>query len=202
MQAITKERWQEAQTAEISFQAKSYEEGWNQFRNAYACYFEYLGIKYNQEGKTILEVGPADFPAIFFCRKVKGIIVEPLEYPILKQIVDDQGFEWHKSALEVVKPKLQADEVWLFNVMQHIIDPIQFVDKCKSLAGVIRFFEPIDYPECTYHPHTYTLQDYRDLFGDCVRFYKGGSKAGFHTADCAYGVWKKDADVQNKNADA
>lgn len=191
MEAITKERWDLAQAAEFDFQQKNMDEALPRFRQSYGHYFDKLAIEADQKGKRIIEIGCADIPAVYFCRNLTATIIEPLEYPVLAEIVKEQNYTWIKAPVEKVKDKLQADEVWLFNVMQHIIDPDAFVAICKKCAPVIRFFEPIDYPTCQYHPHTFSLQDYRKYFGDSVRFYKGGSLPGFHTADCAFGVWNK-----------
>lgn len=193
MNAITKERWQQAQDAEIKFQQPSKELAVQHFRSSYGHYFEILDIPADLKEKTIIEIGCADVPAMFFCRNLLGVVIEPLDYPALGEVVKDAGFDWIKQPVEEIEQKLQADEIWLLNVMQHIIDPDAFIEKVKSWAPVIRFFEPINYPTCEYHPHTFTLEDYREYFGDAVRFYQGGSRPGFHTADCVFGVWEDKA---------
>ena len=82
-------------------------------------------------------------------------------------------------------------ETWLLNVMQHVQDPDLFIQKCKEKSHTIRFFEPIDWIEEIYHPHVFHLEDYKEWFGECTNFYRGGSIRGFHQANCAYGIWRK-----------
>jgi len=113
----------------------------------------------------------------------------------LQRICKEKGIEIITRAfehLDLSGPKPEGTiEVWLFNVMQHIIDPEKFIEQAKTIADRIRFFEPIDQPVTEYHPHTYTLTDYQNYFGDCVQLFAGNSVPGFHEADCAYGVWVK-----------
>lgn len=205
IQPITKERWQEAQIAEAGYHANAQCTA-EHYRRSYECYFKYLGMSFDQKGKSIVEIGCSEFPALSYCQNVvsnhlspqtflldgslpRGIIIEPLITPMLRRVVDDHGLYWIRYALEDMGLLPKADEVWLLNVMQHIIDPELFVSKCKQIAPVIRFFEPIDFGTSDCHPHTYSIDDFIRWFGQAER-YKGGSDEGFHTADCAYGTWR------------
>lgn len=190
---ITDDRWDEAQKAEREchdrFLTKAGVEGVRaHYSQTYASYFKWLGIKQNQKGKTIVEIGCADFPGLEWCDNVDGILIEPLPSPILKDLVKN------RIDLELISQKVEdidlpkCDEIWLLNVMQHVQDPDLFVEKCKAAAKVIRFFEPIDWPIEIYHPHTFDEDWYRGHFGDCVKRYTGTDKE-FHTAHCAYGIW-------------
>lgn len=185
IQPITKERWQEAQIAEANWLANSQETA-EHYRRTYGNYFRYLGMSFDQEGKTVVEIGPSAFPALTYCENVTGIIIEPLA-----SARSDNGMTWIAQPLEEIENLPQADEIILLNVMQHIIDPELFVEKCKQIAPVIRFFEPIDFGISDCHPHTYSIDDFIRWFGHAER-YIGGSDEGFHTADCAYGTWRAD----------
>jgi len=157
----------------------------------YSKYFQYLGIEKDQENKTIIEVGCADFPALEICTNVEGILIEPLPSNLLNELVMFRpDLTLITEKVEDIK-ELEADEVWLLNVMQHVQDPDKFINKCKEWADVVRFFEPIDWPIEIYHPHTFDENWYRSHFGDSVKRYTGTDRE-FHTAHCAYGVWKKE----------
>lgn len=184
IQAITKERWQQAQIAEAAWFANS-QESVETYRRSFECYFRYLGMSFNQEGKTIVEPGCAAFPAVGYCVDVQSIIIEPLYY---RELESFQG-QWIQTPLEEMDSLPSGDEVWILNCLQHVIDPELFVEKCKQIAPVIRFFEPIDFGISDCHPHAYSIDDFIRWFGHAER-YHGGSDEGFHTADCAYGTWK------------
>lgn len=188
-EAISLQQWQEAQIAEKKFHEYDMEEGLRIYGFSYSNHFGYLSIPEDLGGKTIIEIGCAGFPALYFRKNYKGIIVEPLITFTLDMICSEKGLLWVRSAVEdITLPS--ADEIWIFNVMQHIRDPELFILKCKEAADIIRFFEPIDYPVCEYHPHTFSADDFRRWFGE-VSIYKD-RVPHFHDADCAYGVWRKD----------
>lgn len=193
--AISLERWKQAQEAERAQHTLGYMEGLLHYSQSYKNYFRYMGLGNDLHGLQVIEVGPADFPALNECERFgKAIIVEPMPSEHLERICKEKGIELIRTPFELIETWEIPEgiiEVWLFNVMQHIIDPDKFIERAKSIADRIRFFEPIDQPITDYHPHAYTLSDYQKYFGDTVQLYAGGSVPGFHEADCAYGVWIK-----------
>lgn len=192
--AITMERWQKAQIAERQYHTMTYMEGLLHYANSYKHYFHYVGLGNNLHGLNVIEVGPADFPALNQCTgEGMHIVVEPMPSEYLERICKEKGITLIVMPFESIQwDALNGiTEIWLFNVMQHIIDPDTFIAQAKVIADRIRFFEPIDQAITEYHPHTYTLADYQNYFGEAVQLYTGGNIPGFHEADCAYGVWIK-----------
>lgn len=192
---ITQERWYEAQKAEREQHTLDPIEGAIHYGKAYKNYFKFLGLGNNLHGLNVIEVGPADFPALQCCDNWGiAVIVEPMPSEILLNFCKKQDIILLTEAFEKAMTHIDKieglTEVWLLNVMQHVIDPEVFINTAKQFGDRIRFFEPIDQPVTTYHPHTYSLKDYQRWFGD-VNLYVGGTVEGFHEADCAYGVWIK-----------
>jgi len=89
---------------------------------------------------------------------------------------------------ECESPKV--DEIWLLNLMQHVKDPDLLIEKAKKNSRVIRFFEPINLPTDNQHPFSFSENDYKEYFGDCVKIYNSIGEKNFHTATCAYGVYE------------
>lgn len=185
---ITKERWQDAQIFEIGFHKYDMDEGLRIYGLSYSNHFKYLEIPEDLQGGKIIEIGCAGFPALYFRKNYKGVVIEPLEIETLGIICKEKGIERIKAAVEDIDLP-DCDEIWLFNVMQHIIDPELFVLKCKESAKVIKYFEPIDYPVCEYHPHTFSMDDFTRWFGGPKLY--NDFVPHFHDAECAYGIWKK-----------
>lgn len=184
MERISKERWQEAQQAERKCHTYNRKEGEHYYKRTYETYFNFLGIK--DMDKVVIEIGCADFPALQHIKVKKGILVETMPSPILEEISKENNLEIIKSPVEEIELPL-CDEIWLLNVMQHVIDPELFIEKCKKSAKVIRFFEPIDWPIEVYHPHTFTLEWYKGHFPDAKLYSE--KLPYFHEAKCAYGIW-------------
>jgi hypothetical protein len=179
--AISQSRWQEAQAAELAVVQYEREHS----RRSYEHIFDYLGISFDQKGKSIVEIGCGAYPALAFCGEPNNgmLIVEPLYF----QSLQDSGIPWARMAFEDMD-LLPCDEVWIYNALQHVRDPELVIAKAKQSAPVIRFFEPVDYPTCVYHPHTFTQADFERWFNGSVKRYTD-RLPGFFDADCVYGTW-------------
>jgi hypothetical protein len=187
---ITKERWDEAQESEIKCHIfESIEESIERYRKFYQKYFEYLGIDKNLNNRKILEIGPARISALLFCENYgHSYIVEPTVYEESKKLYENLPITFIHEIYETCNSP-EVDEIWLLNVLQHIVDPDEFIIKVKNSAKIVRFFEPIDTEIHPHHPHSFSQEDYINYFGDCVQLYDGGQN-DFHTARCVYGIYK------------
>ena len=188
--AINKERWVVAQNEEkLHHMHESINESIDRWCNIYDFYFRYLDIDTNLENKTILEIGPARIAALMYCNNYRpSFIVEPTRYEDTEHLYKDSPITFIREIYEDCESPT-VDEIWLFNVLQHIVDPDLFIEKCTKNAKVIKFFEPINTPIEIHHPHSFTFDDYVKYFGDAVKLYKGSTEV-FHTADCVYGIYK------------
>lgn len=187
IESISKERWIHAQEAERTFHSESFEDGYNHYMESYQYYRTHLQINPNLEGKNICEIGPADFPALAYCLNpgAKCVIIEPLPSEYLKRfnipIITDPAED----------AEYNVDEVWLFNVLQHVINPYLIVERAKKQSKVIKFFEPINYGVNDPHPWNLTMEMFQEWFPGSVKYYPPNQPVhNFHTHECAYGVYK------------
>ena len=187
---ISKERWLEAQEAEQRFHSNmTLDELRTMYNDSYRQYFEYLDIKYDQQHKHIIEVGCAEIPALYFCRNYKySVIIEPLPTLILEELTRDMNVSLIKRPAENTG-LFNYDEVWLFNVLQHVIDPDKLIDKMKNAAKRIRFFEPVNTEIDDYHPHAFTYDDFTRWFGEFDIYEENKEAINFHTHECVYGIY-------------
>lgn len=189
IQPISYERWQQAQKAERACHKLGFNEGIGHYYWAYRNIFNYLKIPLIND-RVVIEIGPADFPALMFCDTRESIVIEPMPSPFLKQICERCKIMLITTPVEdLCMPR--AQEIWVFNVLQHVIDPEWFIKQCKIIKTV-RFFEPINQPACEYHPHSPIEEDFRRWFGDCVRIYDD-KLPNFFDDKCAYGTWINNA---------
>lgn len=188
---INKDAWERAQIKEEKLNGTlSFEDGDNHFRKVYGYYFQFVDADFDLKEKSIIEIGPANFPALRFCNNIsQSFIIEPTVTEHLKQCVENINVEIiGKPAEDVDFP--EVDEVWFFNILQHTLDPALIIEKAKKAAKVIRFFEPIEagIDEC--HLHEFTMDYFRGHFGDCVKYYAAHTvNDTFHQHQCAYGVY-------------
>lgn len=93
--------------------------------------------------------------------KSKGIregslVVDPIEYPSwTRDRYSMMGIDVMVDLGENVT-QTGFDEVWIYNCMQHAIDPEKIIYNAKRAAPVLRLFEWIDIPAHDGHPHELT----------------------------------------------
>ncbi len=181
---VTIETWAAAQIEERKFHTEGFHEGREHYELSYNQYFEYLGIEKDLKGKKVIEVGPADFPALAYCfNGTDCAVIEPMPSDNLKL----SGLTIIKEMAEDVV--YEADEVWMLNLLQHVLNPDKIVERAKKQSKVIRFFEPINYGIDACHPWNLTMDMFKNWFGD-VNYYPANPTAfRFHTWECVYGIW-------------
>lgn len=201
--SISRPRWEAAQKAEVEAHNRDVRNTEQHYNATYKTYFKYVGLGTDLHGLNVIEIGPAMHSALAICSNWgKALIFEPIHSEELFSFVRNKGIRLVDSPIEDVSDEQLGIigenwdgpvEVWLFNVMQHVIDPDEFVRKCKLMADRIRFFEPVNTPIEPHHPHSYKDEDYLKWFGvEACKLYLGGTEPNFHTADCVYGVWIKE----------
>ncbi len=193
-------KWLNAQKHEIFHHQKQFNPSLDDsnskfYFGLYDGYFKLLGLDYDLNGQSVVEIGPAKIAGLCFCKNYgKSYIIEPLVFQDTIDFYNSKDITVINEPAETCNiPKV--NQIWLFNVLQHVIDPLAIIENCKKSADVIYFFEPINYPTDDLHIHRLSTELFKKGFDDnCVKIYKGNSMNNFHTADCAYGKY-----VCNKN---
>lgn len=193
---IDRKRWEQAQISEISHHRFSNIDI-EKYKNYYETLFNFLGKEESRD--SVVEVGPAFHPALCYNEVKNKIVVEPM----FDSFPDTVKNYYYQNRIAVIRKQFEeieekdiemlasnSREVWLFNVLQHVQDPDLIVNKCKEYFTVIKFFEPINTPIDTCHPHTFDLEWFKQHFGDCTNLYTGTNKE-FHKAHCAYGKYRR-----------
>ena len=196
VEIISQQRWDEAQSGEAAHYDYGNE---NNYQNsAMIILKDHFNLDPEKDliGKKILESGGGCFPAIYFCKGLKkSVNVEPLydKFPdYIKSKLSNANIECISVGFEDYKSRSKFDEVWFFNVLQHVRDPFLQIENAKKIANVIRIFEPIDTAINNEHPHSFNVQFFEEQFPKVeVKVYQGGSVGGFHGANCAYLTWTK-----------
>lgn len=141
---------------------------WNDCTNTFGedqkhfTYAKFMGLERNYcsfdvSGKCILDIGGG--PSSMLLKTInlkKGKVIDPIKYP-------DWTVDRYKSKnIHVVVDCGENvndtgwDEVWIYNCLQHVIDPEKIIQNAKRAAPVLRIFEWIDIPAHEGHPHELT----------------------------------------------
>ena len=127
-------------------------------------YAKYMGLEsnwqyFNAWDKSILDIGGG--PTSMLLKAIglkKGKVVDPIKYP-----------DWTKERYALANIETETkpgeevnetgwDEVWIYNVLQHVIDPELIIQNAKRAAPVLRIFEWVNIPPHEGHPHELTKE--------------------------------------------
>lgn len=190
---ITLDRWQLAQDTEFTHHRDLSEEA---YFPACRIIAEYLEFNFEEDfiDKVIVEVGGGPRGSLLLTKGnfKRGILIEPLidRWPVeIRESYESIGVEIITEPYEHLEIEEKVDETWFFNVIQHVIDPEAMLKQAKETSKVIRVFESIGSVTDTAHPHFITKETFTKVLGEFGKIYEGGSRSGFHGADCYYGTW-------------
>jgi hypothetical protein len=110
--------------------------------------------EFTMNGKRILDIGGGPSSMLLKVKDHGGSkVVDPIEWP--SWTID----RYHSHNIEVdIKTGEDVDEtgwdeVWIYNCLQHVIDPQEIIKNAKKAAPVLRIFEWLDIPAHDGHPH-------------------------------------------------
>ena len=108
----------------------------------------------DMKGASVLDVGGGPVSLLLKCTNCKGKVVDPLPCPgwVYMRYMD-AGIAFEVQVAEEML-ELGWDEVWIYNVLQHVKDPQKVIENAKGAGNLIRIFEWIDTPTNEGHPHS------------------------------------------------
>lgn len=123
-------------------------------------YAKLLGIDlpHNANGKSIIDFGCGPIGMLLRTSNFsRAVGLEPLNYgdDITKRY-QEHGIDLLQIPIEDYDLKETFDEAWMYNVLEHVIDPVECLNKIKNVSRILRVFEWIDIPPSPGHPHTIT----------------------------------------------
>ena len=117
------------------------------------------------QGKSVIEIGAGPNGLVLRCTNGRRKVIDPLDLPNwMKERYEYFGVEYEKIKAEDMNED-GWDEVWVFNVMQHVEDPELSIFNIKNCAKTIRIFDWLETPTDKMHPNSFTKQWYDDKLG-------------------------------------
>ena len=172
MSNTTEKEWEEASSWEANWWGNCcntfYEE---QKQMDYAnrmgikVYWDSQGPHINAEGKKILDVGGGPVSLLLKCVNLgQGHVVDPCDYP---QWTQDRykyaGITLDKSKAEDMNLS-GFDEVWIYNLLQHVHDPEKIVKNALKAGKIVRVFDWLEIAGPG-HPHYLLEEKMNEWFG-------------------------------------
>lgn len=123
-------------------------------------------FSYNVNHKRILDIGGG--PTSLLLKTInltEGKVCDPINYP---QWTKDR-YKSKNISVQVIEGEYINesgwDEVWIYNVLQHTINPEEIIKNALNSAKVLRIFEWIDIPAHEGHPHMLTKDNLESWIG-------------------------------------
>jgi len=156
-------------------------------------------------GRKILDIGGGPSSMLLQVKDHGGSkVIDPIKWPSWTT----ERYASHNITIDQMTgediSETGWDEVWIYNCLQHTIDPKKIIENAKKAAPVLRIFEWLDIPAHDGHPQELTKKDLDEWIGqpgftsyvsegDHVEYFGGpllridDNKPGAH---CYYGYFK------------
>jgi hypothetical protein len=139
-------------------------------------------------GQSVLDVGAGPVSLLLKAHNGSRAVVDPCDYP--SWTVD----RYLSAGISVYKMKAEDmtltgfDEVWLYNVLQHVEDPEKIVKNCLAAGKIVRVFEWIECGVSDGHIHNLTEPRLNLWFGGkgTTQYIDKDGAVGW----CYYGVFQ------------
>ena len=140
------------------------------------AYFKRLGLvetknskwrfAFDMQGKSVLDIGGGPASFLLKCVNVQGLVVDPCYYPdwIANRYACAGIRQLRIKGEALLASNQQFDEVWIYNVLQHVEDPEKIVQNARRAGKLVRFFDWIDAGVHPGHPHNFTAEQFERWF--------------------------------------
>lgn len=158
--------WQDEQHFELNWWGNCINTFWEETKQI--IYAKRMGLKasmvlgkypvYDLKGISVLDIGGGPVSMLLKCiNRGKSIVIDPCDYPkwIDERYKEANIIYWRMKGEEIptIAPIEPVDEVWIYNVLQHVDDPKLIIENAKKVSKIIRIFEWIDNGVSPGHPH-------------------------------------------------
>lgn len=131
------------------------------------------GYSYDLKEKHILDIGGGPVSLLLKCLNGYGCVMDPCDYPSwVEERYKAAGINYEKRKGEDLLDllidypgEIKIDEIWLYNVLQHVDDPQKIIENIKKAGKMLRIFEWIDTIENIGHPHILTEEKLNNWIG-------------------------------------
>lgn len=143
-------------------------------------YFHAPDNSLNMSGLNVLDVGGGPSSILLRTNKLRGnqhdgvnngVVIDPLmitEHHKLRynyygiEFIQDQS----ENIDQYYSEKGYFDECFIYNCLQHVLDPIQILDKVTYISKRIRIAEPLNISTDSMHLHMFTKEYFDNYFSE------------------------------------
>ena len=124
-------------------------------------------FNFDLKGKSILDIGGGAYSLLLKCVNLGNcFVVDPLmkKYPswVINRYME-MDIVAFKGKGETLKnnPKIEIlfDEIWIYNVLEHVVKPKKVIENALEFGKIVRIFEWLNTRSNIGHPHTLTKKE-------------------------------------------
>ena len=152
---------------------------------------------FDLQGKNIIDIGGGPISLLLKCRNFHpSFVIDPCPFPawVRARYQENNIMFVNRPAEEIPRvgmdDRLGADEVWIYNVLQHCKDPGKVIANAKEMAPVVRIFEWIETGTNEMHIHNLTEEFLCGHFPDGRTVYLAEDGC---FGKAFYAVWSKES---------
>ena len=187
MNPSTTTEWQAAQRYEQQYWDREFNMSMEVQKQR--LYARHMGIRSADLcGKSILDIGGGPASFLLQCRNFRrATVVDPLPaMDATRQRYAQDGINLVQETAESFTCLERYDEVWIYNVLQHVIDPQAVLKRAQACARVLRLWDWLDEPIKEGHIHVIP----ENIVAPFLDFYRiGVSDTGILQGTFITGVW-------------
>lgn len=159
---ISEDRWKLAQSGEKShWEIILSNESLTNNEDGYYRHAKVMLLDVDQpSGLSVIDVGGGPLSLTLHHTLSNVVVVDPIEVSG-KQLENylSRGTQFVNQTAECFLENYSGevfDEVWMYNCLQHVIDPVFIFENLYKIGKVLRISEPTNTPVNQLHPHTFT----------------------------------------------
>jgi 2-polyprenyl-3-methyl-5-hydroxy-6-metoxy-1,4-benzoquinol methylase len=118
----------------------------------------YTNYRIPLNGQSILDIGGGPSSLLLKCENYgESTVADPCDYPKwVEQRYKEAGIHYSKVKGEDILPGKMYDEVWIYNCLLHVENPLKIIRNAQKVGKIIRLFEWVDTKVVPGHPQTFT----------------------------------------------
>lgn len=121
---------------------------------------------YDLNGSTVVDLGGGPASILLKCVGGNGIVVDPCPYPDwVRARYEAAEIDYRVEEAETLLLPDRFSEAWIYNVLQHVVDPEAVIASARRNAYRLRIFEWLETPPSEGHPHTLHADDLNRWIG-------------------------------------
>jgi glycosyltransferase involved in cell wall biosynthesis len=137
----------------------------------------------DMRGKSVLDIGGGPVSLLLKCQDVKGTVLDPIRWPEWVHLrYRAAGIEYVQAPAELYDFGHVFDEVWIYNVLQHVQDPAEVIATALRHGRTIRVWDWLGGVPNAQHPHVLTREHLDRLLGATGKVAHLGWERYLHTA--------------------